>query len=218
MSTNEPVLTANQEKANALTHAAGILFCVVAIPILIGYAYTSANAATVWAVSIFGFGMLMVYFSSTLYHFATSKTLKRKLRVWDHISIFFLIAGSYTPFVSKFLEHESAFMFLCILWGIVVVGVVKKLFFTGKFEAVSVILYLGMGWMAVFILKPLLQHMPMQVFWWILAGGLFYTVGIIFYLWKRWTYHHAIWHCFVLGGTIAHYFAVLYSVPVHTKV
>ncbi|MCW5906704.1 MAG: hemolysin III family protein [Chitinophagales bacterium] len=209
--------TAKQERANYLTHLAGIVFCVVAIPVLTVYAGLKGTAGTMWAVCIFGFGMFTVYLSSTLYHAAEKEQLKRVLRVWDHISIFFLIAGSYTPFVVKFIKPDTALLFLSIMWGIVVVGIIKKLFFTGRLEFLSVMLYLGMGWMAVFILKPMLQTMPLEIFWWILAGGLFYTLGIVFYVWKRWKYHHAIWHCFVLGGTVSHYFAVLFSVPVNTK-
>lgn len=209
--------TAKQEKANYITHLAGIVFCAIAIPVLIVYAALKGTAVTVWTVSIFGFGMFTVYLSSTLYHAAKNKKLKRALRVWDHISIFFLIAGSYTPFVAKFIKPDTAFLFLSIMWSIVVAGVFKKLFFTGKLEFLSVTLYLGMGWMVIFILKPLLQTIPLEIFWWILTGGLFYTFGIIFYVWKRWKYHHAIWHCFVLGGTVSHYFAVLFSVPINTQ-
>jgi hemolysin III len=214
---NEPNSTHAQEKANYLTHLLGVIFCVIGIPLLLLRAYSSGNSSMLWASAVFGLGMLMVYVSSTLYHATQNKAIKRMLRVWDHISIFFLIAGSYTPFVVKFIAPDTALVFLSIMWGIVVIGVIKKLFFTGRFEALSVILYLGMGWMAVFILKPMLQHMPMEIFGWILAGGLFYTFGIIFYVWKRLTYHHAIWHCFVLGGTVAHYFGVLLSVPIHTS-
>ena len=214
---NEPNSTLAQERANYLTHLAGVIFCAIGIPLLLFQAYLKGSVSTLWSVSVFGLGMLMVYVSSTLYHAVQNKTTKRTLRIWDHISIFFLIAGSYTPFVVKFTSYGTALLFLSIMWGIVVVGVIKKLFFTGRLEALSVVLYLGMGWMAVFILKPMLQNMPLEIFWWILAGGLFYTFGIIFYVWKRLTYHHAIWHCFVLGGTVSHYFAVLFSVSVHTR-
>jgi hemolysin III len=213
---NEPNSSPAQERANYITHLVGVVFCIIGIPLLLFRAYTKGTSSTLWAAAVFGLGMTMVYVSSTLYHAIQTKTTKRTLRVWDHISIFFLIAGSYTPFVVKFIPPDTALLFLGIMWGIVVVGIVKKLFFTGRLEALSVILYLGMGWMAVFILKPMLQNMPLEIFWWILAGGLFYTTGIIFYVWKKWTYHHAIWHCFVLAGSISHYFGVLFSVPVHT--
>ncbi len=213
---NEPIVTIRQEIASSLTHAAGILFCLIGIPVLLFSASAQGTAITLWSVAIFGFGMLTVYMSSTLYHAIQHKRAKRILRVWDHISIFFLIAGSYTPIITKYTPPHTAFLFLSVMWGIVGVGVVQKIFFTGRFEALSVFLYLGMGWMAVFILKPLLHNMPLEIFWWMLAGGLCYTFGIIFYIWKRLHYHHAIWHVFVLGGTVFHYFAVLFSIPVHT--
>jgi hemolysin III len=204
-----------EEKVNYITHAAGILFSIIAIPFLISYAAERSNAATVWGVCIFSFAMLMVYFASTIYHAVKQNTnTKRKLRVWDHISIFVMIGGSYTPVVIKFTDSKTSLVFLSTMWGIILLGSLLKVFFTGKYILLEVILYLALGWMAVFIIKPLIANMPSEIFLFILVSGLFYSVGVIFYLWKNLTYHHAVWHVFVLAGSVTHFFAVYNSIPV----
>ena len=206
-----------EEIANALTHGLGIVFCLVAIPVMVLCAMQTSNAAMVWAVGIFGFGMLMVYSSSTLYHYAKNAETKRVLRIWDHISIFILIAGSYTPLVIKYTDFKTSVVFLSVMWSIVALGTLMKIFFTGRFNLLSTILYLAMGWMAVFIIKPITANMPPQVFYLVIATGLAYTVGVIFYLWHKLQYHHAIWHLFVLTGTVTHFFAVYNSIPINIK-
>lgn len=203
--------TLKEEVANTITHGAGILFCLIAAPILIFYALEKSTMPTVWSVSIFGFGMLMVYSSSTLFHAIQHTGAKRALQVWDHISIYLLIAGSYTPLVVKFIANDTATVFLSIMWGIVLVGSILKVFFTGRFAVVSTVLYLALGWMAVFIIKPFYNNVPVEVFLWLLCGGLLYTGGVYFYIKEHKPYHHAIWHLFVLGGTITHYVAIYKS-------
>lgn len=210
---NERIQSLKEEIANAITHGAGVVFALIAIPFLITYAIEKGNAATVWSVSMFSFGMLMVYLSSTLYHAIQHPKAKFKLRVWDHISIFLMIAGSYTPILQKYADDATATKFLIVLWSIAAIGIIKKIFFTGRFEALSLILYLGMGWMAVFIIGPLAEKIPSCIFTLLIIGGLSYTLGVIFYVWKNLAFQHAIWHVFVLGGSITHYFAVYYSVP-----
>jgi hemolysin III len=207
-----------EEKVNSITHAAGIIFSIIAIPYLIAYAAERSNAATVWGVCVFSFAMLMVYFASTIYHAVEQNTTtKRKLRVWDHISIFVMIGGSYTPVVIKYTDAGTAFSFLTTMWSIIALGSFLKVFYTGKYILLEVMLYLLLGWMAVFIIKPLIANMPSDIFVFILASGLFYSVGVIFYLWKNLTYHHAVWHVFVLAGTVTHFFAVYNSVPINIK-
>jgi hemolysin III len=207
--------TIKEEVANSITHGLGIVFCLIAVPFMVAYALHSSTASTVWAVSIFGFGMLMVYSSSTLYHYAKKKDTKRLLRIWDHISIFVLIAGTYTPLVIKFTETSTAIIFLTIMWSIVGVGSFLKIFFTGRFKIVSVLFYVALGCMAVFIIGPLSANMPVEVFTWLLVGGFAYLFGVVFYLWRKLHYHHAVWHIFVLTGTITHFFAVYTSIPFH---
>ena len=207
----------NEEKASSITHGLGILFSLVAIPYLILAAHEKSAAATVWAVSVFGFGLLMVYTSSTLYHAARQIHTKHIFRIWDHISIFILIAGTYTPMVIIYTDRLTCIIFLSIMWSIVIAGSCMKIFYTGKNKVFSVCLYLALGWMALFIIKPLYANMPLPVMAWAVAGGLAYTFGVIFYLWKNLQYHHAIWHLFVLTGSITHFFAVYNSIPINIK-
>lgn len=200
--------TPQEEIANVITHGAGVVFCLVATPFLIMLTSKNEPANGIWAVSIFSFGMLMVYLSSTLYHAAKGERVKKALRVWDHISIFLLIAGTYTPVVYRYTDHSTSTVFLTVMWSIVALGIIKKLFLTGKYQTLSLILYLALGWMAVFIIKPLIHNVPNEVWYWLAIGGLCYTSGVIFYRWKKLQYHHAVWHCFVLAGTITHYVAI----------
>lgn len=210
--------TLSEEKANYITHAIGIAFSLIAIPFMVVYAIQKSSAATVWGVSVFGFAMLMVYMASTIYHAVKQNTsTKRVLRVWDHISIFVMIGGSYTPVVIKYTDLSTATIFLSAMWGIIAFGSILKVFFTGKYIILEVILYIALGWMAVFIIKPLIANMPAQIFSFILISGLFYSVGVVFYLWKKLNYHHAVWHVFVLAGTVTHFFAVYNSIPINIK-
>ena len=210
--------TLNEEVANAITHGLGVVFCLIAIPVMVMYAMHTSTPPMVWGVAIFGFGMLMVYCASTLYHYVKNAEVKRVLHVWDHISIFLLIAGTYTPVVIKYTDFRTAVIFLSGMWGIVALGSFMKIFFTGKYNIISTILYLAMGWMAVFIIKPVTANMPVQVMYLLAAGGLAYTLGVVFYLWHKLQYHHAVWHIFVLIGTVTHFFAVYNSIPINIKV
>ncbi len=210
--------TIEEEKINALTHAVGIVFALVSIPILIYCAAERSTASNIFGVSVFCFAMLMVYSASTIYHTVKLGTpLKKKLRIWDHISIFVMIGGSYTPLVVKYTSASTATVFLSAMWGIILLGSILKIFFTGKYEILEVIIYLLLGWMAVFIIKPLLANMPTQIITFILVSGLFYSIGVVFYLWKKLSYHHAVWHVFVLAGTVTHFFAVYNSIPLTIK-
>lgn len=204
--------TVNEESANAISHAIGIVFCLIAMPFLLKNALQKDTMTVFWAVLIFGVGMLMVYTSSTLYHLIYLKKYKTKLQIADHISIYFLIAGTYTPLVASFLPEKDAMKFLIFLWSFVAIGVIFKLFFTHRFKIVSVLLYLTMGWMIVFIIAPMKQNMPNDVLQWVIMGGLSYTIGVYFYVKSNKLYYHAIWHCFVLGGTVLHYIAVYKSI------
>lgn len=206
--------TIQEEKINALTHAAGIVFALITIPILIFCAAEKSSASTIFGVAVFCFAMLMVYSASTIYHSVQLGTpLKHKLRIWDHISIFVMIGGSYTPLVIKYTNPATATVFLVTMWSVIVLGSLLKVFFTGRFVILEVIIYILLGWMIVFIIKPLLANMPSQIIAFILVSGLFYSVGVVFYLWKKLHYHHAVWHVFVLAGTITHFFAVYNSIP-----
>lgn len=156
--------------------------------------------------------MLLVYTFSTLYHISKDDKTKNILQVCDHISIYFLIAGTYSPLMVKYLETETAILFLSVMWSIVLLGTIFKIFFTKKFKFLSTVLYLALGWMIVFVIKPLLETIPFSVFLWIILGGLSYTIGVYFYVKDHKMYYHFIWHAFVLFGTIAHFISVYISI------
>lgn len=201
-----------EEIVNTITHAAGVLLILAFFPLLIVQPIKVNDHLMLWSISIFGFGMLMAYVTSTLYHLVQHEKAKRKLRTWDHIGIFLLIGGTYTPIVCKYTDNTTALYFLSSMWLLILAGSVLKLFFTGKYERLSTFIYLFLGWMAIFIIQPLKQSMPLDVFLWILGGGLMYTLGVIFYRWHSLKYHHGIWHLFVLAGTILQFVAIYKSV------
>ncbi|MBL0310236.1 MAG: hemolysin III family protein [Bacteroidetes bacterium] len=203
--------TPSEEKLNTATHGLGFLIGLVLIPLLIIRAYEFASPAMFWGTVLFGFGWLMMYLASTLYHVVKEGKLKHIFRIWDHVSIFVLTAATYTPLVIKYVETTTAIIFLSIMWFIVLLGGFLKIFYVGRFEIISLILYLSFGWMAVFIIKPIMNNMPLEIFWWVLSGGVVYTAGVAFYAWEKLPYHHGIWHCFVLGGTILHFVAIYKS-------
>ena len=203
-----------EENVNAITHGLGIILCLISIPFLIVKSTHSQDFVMVYGVSIFSFGMLAVYLSSTVYHALREPKLKRLANIIDHISIFFLIGGTYTPIILHYVPRESAAIFLTVQWSMILAGVVLKLFFTGKYEWLSVTLYIMLGWMLVFVIKPLILTMPSTIFFWIIGGGVCYTFGVVFYVLENKKHAHNIWHCFVLAGTILHFIAVYKSLDV----
>ncbi len=205
------IQTRNEELANGISHILGILFCLTAMPFLIAKAFEQHNLIIESSVIIFGIGMLLVYSFSSLYHLTQKEKTKQFFKIADHVSIFYLIAGTYSPLMVIYLEKEIAFVFLGFLWSIVLFGAFFKIFYVDRFKVVSMVLYMLMGWMIVFVIRPLWEVIPLNVFWWILAGGLSYTLGVYFYLKSYKNYFHAVWHFFVLFGTIFHYVAVLQS-------
>ena len=197
-----------EELANAWTHGVGLIAGIIAIPFLLDQAFSSTKEWTVLGAFTFGLGLLMVYGFSTAYHAVKNPKKKSRLQVMDHVSIYFLIAGSYTPMILSILKMETAVIFLGIIWGSVLVGTFFKLFFTGKFKTLSVVIYLTMGWLAVFFIQDLVEKISWETLTWIGIGGLSYTIGVYFYVKSERLYYHAIWHLFVLGGTAAHFVAV----------
>lgn len=200
-----------EEFYNTITHVLGIVFCLIGMPFLLYSSYQKVDIALFISVFIFGFGMLLVYTFSSLYHAAKTERAKDLLQIGDHISIYFLIAGTYTPLMVRYLKPETAMLFLGVMWAIVAIGVIFKLFFTKRFKLLSVLLYLALGWMIVFVIEPLSVTMPFVVFKWILIGGASYSIGVYFYVKDTKTYFHSIWHLFVLLGTVAHFVAVYIS-------
>ncbi len=196
-----------QEVANVITHGLGLIIAIPALILIIILSFQNPFKAGIGAI-IYGLSLCTMYLSSTLYHGVQEQKLKRALQKFDHMAIYFLIAGSYTPFILIYLsENKAAIAVLWALWIIAFAGILFKIFFTGRFKLASTLAYIAMGWMALFIIKPIFQNIPFEIVQLFLAGGLSYTIGTIFYVWRGLYYHHAIWHLFVMAGASFHYYA-----------
>ncbi|WP_321474667.1 hemolysin III family protein [uncultured Paludibaculum sp.] len=200
-------LTLGEEIANSVTHGAGALLSVAGLVVMVATAALDGSAVRVVACSIYGASLVLLYTFSTLYHALTNRRAKRLFRVLDHISIYLLIAGTYTPFTLVTLHGAWGWALFGVVWGLAVLGIGFKAFFTGRMEVLSTSVYILMGWVGAVAIRPLLQMMPWTGFLWLLAGGLCYTLGVAFYSWRR-KYSHAVWHLFVLAGSACHFFAV----------
>jgi len=203
-------LLSREEIANILTHGLGLLLFLIASPILLTFAIQSGTWYQILGISIFCFSLLMVYTSSTVYHSIPNQKLKALFRKIDHICIYFLIAGTHTPFLLLYLNKPFGWIFLCLLWLIVLIGTLYKIFLIGRFEKLSLWLYIIMGWSGILTIPFMLDQMNDLTFYSLLAGGLSYSLGTIFYVWEKLPYNHAIWHVFVIGGSLGHYLALLY--------
>lgn len=201
-----------QELANSISHAFGMLFGIIGMPILMATAIKNGNTIGLIGASIFGFSFLMVYTASTLYHGFQHPEVKRVLKIIDHISIYFLIAGSYTPFILLFYFNSPGIILLSVLWSLTLLGIIFKIFFVDRFTYLSTVIYLLMGWMLVFIIKPFFANLPLSITVMLTLGGVLYSLGVIFFLWTKYFYHHLVWHIFVLAASICHFVAVLLAV------
>lgn len=196
-----------EEFASTLTHALGALLSLVALVGMILSARDSALEVT--SASIFGGSLVLLYSSSTLYHAFTGIRLKRLFQTLDHACIYLLIAGSYTPIMLISLRGPWGWTLLCIVWSMALAGIIIKFFLPGKKDHwISTALYLLMGWLAIIAIGPLIRALPPAGLAWIVAGGVSYTLGVVFFLWRNLPYHHAIWHLFVLGGSACHVAAI----------
>lgn len=197
-----------EERLNTVSHAIGAVFGVVGLFVLF-YFNTNKTTFALFSLVVYGLSIIVLYTASTLYHAATNKVLKEKYRILDHSSIYVLIAGTYTPVALITLENGNGWLIFWVVWGIALFGIVLKLFFTGRFEAISLILYLVMGWLIVLDYSSLVVSVSSQALNLLFLGGAFYTVGIIFYAIHKIPYNHFIWHLFVLAGSISHFFFIL---------
>jgi hemolysin III len=196
------------ELANALTHGLGVLASVAAVPVLVVLA---ARAGDVWDVvgaSIFGTTLVILYLASTAYHAARRPALKARLKVLDHCAIYLLIAGSYTPFLLGPMRGGWGWSLFGVIWGLAATGVVLKTFLTGRYRLLSTLTYVGMGWLVLIAVVPLLRSVSPAVLTWLVAGGIAYTAGTPFYQTHRHRFTHAVWHGFVLAGSACHVVAV----------
>lgn len=194
-----------QEKWNFYSHALGIVLGVIGFVLLVTK-YSEHEILP--GLIIYGASVILLFTASTWYHSVMNPVRKEKLRILDHISIYYLIAGTYTPVCLHFLMDSKGGLLLYLVWGIALLGTIIKLFFTGKFEALSLILYAVMGWLIVIDLKALIQNMPSTGLFWLALGGACYTIGILFYAIKRIPFNHLIWHILVLGGAISHWWMI----------
>lgn len=198
-----------EEFANALSHGLGSMVFLLTSPYL--FIRADHYAGFSWPVIIYALCLLFMYTNSTLYHATIAPNIKKTLQVFDHISIFLLIGGTFTPIVVYNMGDWNGLPFLAGFWGVLAGGMVFKIFFTGKYKLVSTLIYVGVAWVGAFFAWPLVHNMPRLVMGFVIVGGLFYTMGTLFYMRKNMPYHHAIWHLFVLAGSAAHFYAILLS-------
>ncbi|WP_237277229.1 PAQR family membrane homeostasis protein TrhA [Tenacibaculum ovolyticum] len=197
-----------EEKLNILTHGFGLLLAIIALPFLILKSLTYLELWQSISFIIYSLSLIVLYAASTFYHAAKKPKLRRKLNIFDHAAIYVLIAGSYTPFCLVVLPEQTGWYMFVFVWLFALAGVILKLFFTGRFDKLSTALYLIMGWQVVFLIKPLMNNLSYDGLFYLMAGGVFYTVGAILYSIKKIPYNHAIFHVFVLLGSFSHFWAI----------
>lgn len=208
--------TAREEIANAITHGIGAAAAIVGTVILIVLASLEMDVYRIVSVSIYGGSLILLYMASTLYHAFHRPTVRHRVRrflhICDHVCIFLLIAGSYTPILLVKMRGDGGWTLLIIIWTIALVGSFIKLFYTGQYNKITTAAYVMMGWLVVFVLGGVIRTMGTEGFAWLLAGGISYTLGVIPYLWEKLPYNHAIWHLFVIGGSVCHFLCILWYV------
>jgi hemolysin III len=201
-----------EEVANTVTHGVGLLLSIAGFVVLLVFAILRGSAWHIVACSVYGATLVCLYAASTLYHAVVSPRLKRGMKIFDHCAIYLLIAGTYTPFLLLNLRGPWGWSLFGAVWGLALTGILFKFWFVDHFAFLSTAVYIAMGWLIIIAAKPVLAHVPAATLLWLLAGGLLYSGGVVFYAWKRLPYSHAVWHLFVLGGSTCHYFAILRSV------
>lgn len=198
-----------EELANAITHGIGLVASIAAGAVLIALAVLTRDVWQIVGASVYVVSLVTLYAASTAYHSARKPRLKSRLRLLDHCAIFGLIAGTYTPFTLAGMRGGWGWGLFGVAWSLALAGIVAKIFFIGRFPRLSTFLYLAMGWMVLIAIRPLHLALPGEVLMWIAAGGLFYTLGTPFYHSRRIRYGHAVWHLFVLAGSVCHFAAVV---------
>ncbi len=203
LKSKKPVL--GEEIANAVTHGVGALLAIAGLVVLIVF----SDGGNLFSFVIYGVTLIALYFASTLYHSLVFTRARNLFRKFDHMAIFLLIAGTYTPFCLTALNGWMGWTLLAVIWTFAIVGIVMKAFFTGRHEWVSITMYILMGWMVVPAIKPIYEALSLNGFILLVAGGVAYTIGTFFYMSSRISYSHSIWHLWVLAGSVLHFFAVL---------
>jgi hemolysin III len=207
--------TLGEEIANAITHGIGAAFSIAGLTLLLVWAARLEDVWRLVSVSIYGGALIFLYLASTLYHAIQHLTTKRVFHILDHVGIFLLIAGTYTPILLIKMRDWQGWLFFGLIWGLALVGACVKAFFTARYVNLSTVAYVAMGWASLFLVKSLLATLGLGGMLWLVAGGLSYSLGVIPFLWERLPFNHAIWHLFVLGGSICHYVVIWqYVLPV----
>lgn len=201
-----------EEIANSVTHGVAALLSIAGLVVMLCMMPVSAGASTITAAAVFGGSMIFLYTASTLYHAIPNIRVKRILQVLDHSAIYVMIAGSYTPFCLVTLKGETGTMLCIAVWSIALAGIILQPVLMKRAEWLNCLLYLLLGWCVVLVFEPLMAALPTTGIWLLAAGGIVYSLGVVFYLWERIPYNHAIWHLFVLGGTVLQFFSVLFYV------
>lgn len=206
--------TVKEEVFSSITHGIGALLSMAALVILVAFASVQGDAWKIVSFSIYGFTLFFLYMSSTLYHSVFHEKTKQVFRVFDHVSIYLLIAGSYTPIALVAMEGHWRWIIFGLIWSIAITGIILKVMNISKAKKLSTALYVAMGWLVIVAIKPILAMVPAGLLVWLVIGGLLYTFGVIFYVNKKIPYNHGIWHLFVLGGSMAHFFGILFYLAV----
>ena len=201
-----------EEILNVLTHGIGMFFSIPALFYLINLANEKGTVSHLIGFIVFGVSLFILYFASTVYHTVQQPKLRKRLNILDHASIYILIAGTYTPFTLVGLEGAWKWSILGIVWGAALAGVIFKLFFTGRFDKLSTGLYLIMGWIIVIAYKPLSVGISEDSMYWLFAGGIAYTIGAVLYMFRKLPFNHAIFHLFVLIGSVCHFVSAVYLI------
>ena len=200
-----------EEIANSIIHGVGALLSVIGLTILLVFACLSASGTHFVSYLIYGLSLTLLYLSSTLYHALPQAKAKRIFKICDHACIYLLIAGTYTPFLVLNFKNWTGYLLLIAIWSLALLGVLFKIFYSGRFRLVSTLIYLAMGWMIVLASESLKEAVSSTSLVWLISGGVTYSVGSLFYLMKSVPFHHAIWHLFVLLASIFHYVAVVFA-------
>jgi hemolysin III len=198
-----------EEIGNSVTHGIGILLSIAALVLMIVFSIHKANAVYLWSSIIFGSSLIILYSASTIYHAIPNKKARKVLKILDHSAIYILIAGTYTPFSLITLKGKLGLIILTVVWSVAIMGVLMQIFLKNKNIILSTILYVAMGWIVIFAIKPLVNSLPHDGLILLVLGGLSYTLGAVFYVIKKIPYFHMVFHLFVLAGSIFHFFSVL---------
>jgi len=207
---NTRTFTLGEEVVHSITHGIGTGLSIAGLVILVVMGVLNGDVYQIIGFTIFGASLVLLYLASTLYHGFQEPRTKRIFKIFDHSAIYLLIAGSYTPFLLVGMRGTTGWILLVVVWLIALIGITMKVLYIDRFQVLSVFAYLLMGWLCVFAFREMMANIPIGGIIWLAAGGILYTVGVIFYALQKIPYMHAVWHFFVLGGSLCHYFAVLF--------